>query len=169
MVLYFLRHGDAVESALLHDSERPLSELGQQQATGAGRFLALLNAPLDLILCSPLLRARQTGEAVQRELGVKAMTTSEYLASSANPLQLFTELNNAQKEQILLVGHEPHLSTSISLLIAGDERAHLEMKKSSVACVSISKPIVRGAGVLKWIVTSEQMKIALQERAIERS
>lgn len=159
MILYFLRHGDAVESALLHDSERPLSELGLQQAGNAGRFLARMNATVELILSSPLLRARQTAEAVQQEIGIGTISTSEHLVPSSNPVQLFAELSNSPSETILLVGHEPHLSTTISLLVAGDERAHIEMKKSSLACVSISKPIVRGAGILKWVVPADQMKL----------
>ncbi len=33
MLIYFLRHGDASSDSRLHDSERPLTDLGVRQAT----------------------------------------------------------------------------------------------------------------------------------------
>src|SRR3989338_5958697 len=117
MTLYFLRHGDAVENSSLQDRDRPLSELGRQQAAMAGRYLRNLQPTVDLILCSPLLRTRQTAETVQTEVGNVSVFTAESLVSSANPLELLKDLCTRSTEVILLVGHEPHLSKTISLLI----------------------------------------------------
>lgn len=157
MTLYFLRHGDAVESTALHDSERPLSELGQHQGTVAGRFLRSLNASIGLILASPLLRAQQMAAAVRQEIGDVPLTTSEYLVASSDPRQIVEQLGRLSAQSVALVGHEPHLSKTISILISGSEVQCVEMKKGSLACLEVSTPVERGQGVLSWLLTAKQM------------
>ncbi|MBI3586469.1 MAG: phosphohistidine phosphatase SixA [Ignavibacteriales bacterium] len=161
MIIYILRHGDAVESRTLHDSERPLSDLGKQQATAAGKFLHSLQQQPSMILCSPLLRAVQTAEAVQQELGTAPPQISEFLTPSGDPRQIVEELNKFRNDAILLVGHEPHVSTTISLLISGNGLARIEMKKNSLACIEVGKPIGKGVGSLRWLVTANQMALTL--------
>ena len=162
MTICFLRHGDAVESPSLPDSERPLSELGQQQGSTAGRFLRTMRTSIGLIIASPLLRAQQMAAAVQRELDSPPISTSEFLGSSSAPRQILDQLNSLGAPGILLVGHEPHLSKAISLLISGDEGQKIEMKKGSLACVEIPAPLEPGRGILKWLVTFGQMGLTHQ-------
>jgi phosphohistidine phosphatase len=162
MTIFFLRHGDAVENPSLHDSERPLSELGQQQGSTAGSFLRTTRTSIGLIIVSPLLRAQQMAAAVQRELDSPPISTSEFLASSSAPGQILDQLKSPGAPGILLVGHEPHLSKVISLLISGAEGQKIEMKKGSLACVEIAAPLEPGRGILKWLVTFGQMGLAHQ-------
>lgn len=157
MIIFILRHGDAVESITSHDSERPLSDLGQRQATAAGKFLRSLPHQPSMMLCSPLVRAIQTAEAVQQELGANTPQISEFLTPTSDPQHIIEEVNKLRNDAILLVGHEPHLSTTISFLISGDEQARIEMKKSSLACIEVGKPIGKGIGLLRWLVTANQM------------
>lgn len=157
MTIYILRHGDATESITLHDSERPLSDPGKRQAAAAGKFLHSLPQRPSTILCSPLLRAVQTAEAVQQELGSHPPRISEFLTPTSNPRQILEELNKLRDDAILLVGHEPHVSATISLLISGNEQARIEMKKSSLACIEVGRPIGKGGGVLRWLITANQM------------
>jgi phosphohistidine phosphatase len=159
MLLFLLRHGDALDSPTLHDDERPLSDFGRQQVSTAAGFLHSLHPPLDTIFSSPLLRARQTAEVVREKFPGVPSTVSEYLAPMSNPLQIFRELNRTQARVVLLAGHEPFISTAISYLIAGHEHAKVEVRKSSLACVHLADPIEQGSGILRWIVTYEQMKI----------
>ena len=156
MIIYLLRHGDAVDTPEVHDSDRPLSDFGQRQATAAGRFLAKTNAEIGQILCSPLLRARQTAEAVQRELPSVPVGATELLASSSDPRDIVHELQKNTFKSVLMVGHEPHLSRTISLLLWGDPRSRLEMRKCSLACVSVPDPLEEGRGVLQWLLSSDQ-------------
>ncbi|HWP83002.1 MAG TPA: phosphohistidine phosphatase SixA [Bacteroidota bacterium] len=158
MLLYLLRHGDAVDSATLHDSERPLTERGSEQSRTAAAFFQRSKISFGLIITSPLLRAKQMAQPAKELLAVKQTFESEYLVPGSNPNQLFDLLSNQSADSILLVGHEPHLSTTISLLICGDTSAQIEMKKASCACVEIAKPIEAGKGNLKWLITSEHMK-----------
>ncbi|MFP7364385.1 bifunctional RNase H/acid phosphatase [Corynebacterium callunae] len=71
--LLLLRHGQTAMSAARQYSGRsnpPLSALGEQQATAAARRLAQRGG-IDAIVSSPLLRTRQTAEAVADALGMK--------------------------------------------------------------------------------------------------
>jgi broad specificity phosphatase PhoE len=65
MTIYFVRHGETpwnAEGKLQGSADVPLNETGLSQA----RILSekLKDTPLDLALCSPLTRARQTAEVI---------------------------------------------------------------------------------------------------------
>ena len=71
MKLYISRHGQTpwnVEELICGRTDVPLTEVGQQQA----KLLAesAKDKGIDMILCSPLLRARQTAQAVSDAIGV---------------------------------------------------------------------------------------------------
>ena len=71
MKLYISRHGQTpwnVEDLICGRTDVPLTEVGQQQA----KLLAesAMDKGIDVILCSPLLRARQTAQAVSDAIGV---------------------------------------------------------------------------------------------------
>jgi len=157
MLIYFLRHGEAEEHPSLHDSERPLTDAGNRQATAAGQLLKGEVRKVELILTSPLLRARQTAESVQHEIGTVSIQPTEHLVSSSNPRKIIQELQKIRERTVLLVGHEPHLSETIALLLAGASRSIVEMKKCSLACVSTPDPVKDGSGILRWLIPSSQM------------
>jgi phosphohistidine phosphatase len=157
MILYLLRHGDAIRDARLNDGERPLSDLGEQQAAAAGRFLRLGGTAPGFLLCSPLLRAQQTAAAVLREIGPIPRKTTEHLTSSSDPRHILRELAELDKERVLLIGHEPHLSTTISVLLSGNERSRVMMKPCSLACLSVTMPPESDKALLQWLIHVEQM------------
>ncbi len=67
MSIILVRHGrtDANASGLLQGHlDRPLDELGQRQAEATGRALAAGSHPVTGIVASPLLRTRETAEAI---------------------------------------------------------------------------------------------------------
>lgn len=159
MNLYFLRHGEAVDPVRYSDDERPLSENGRNQAAAVGQFFLQRELPLDLILCSPLVRARQTAEAVQRALPWIPLEANGNLLSSCDPLTILLDLRTSKSENLLLVGHEPHLSKTISLLLGVQDRSRVEMKPCSLARVSTASTPDPGRGVLLWLLpVSEMMK-----------
>jgi len=161
MTIFVLRHGDAVENPALHDSERPLSEAGRRQGVTAGRYLRSLNVSINLILVSPLVRAQQMAAAVKQEIGEVSASTTEYLEASSDPRQIVEHLSSLNVSNLLLVGHEPHLSQSISLLISGSGTPCVEMKKGSLACLDLLAPVERGKAILRWLITTQQMQSAV--------
>jgi phosphohistidine phosphatase len=157
MILYILRHGDAIRDTRLHDSDRPLSDLGRQQAASVGRFLRGNAQHIEHVLRSPLLRAQQTAEVVLNELGALPISTTEHLLSSSDPRHILQELTELNKPVVLLIGHEPHLSTTISVLLAGDERNRVMMRPCSLACLSNLSPREYDKALLLWLIHPEQI------------
>jgi len=79
--LTLLRHGESTYNAArvftgLLDVD--LSPLGERQACEAGRLLAEHAAVPDLVLSSPLRRARRTADAVLAELGLEVPLVEEW-------------------------------------------------------------------------------------------
>jgi len=163
MFLYVLRHGDAVQNSSLHDSERPLSDLGKLQAEAAGRFLRSSNIRVDRILSSPLIRAVETATIVQKALNLSYAEQSEYLVPGTRKNELFELINSKNGNSILLAGHEPHLSETVSLLLTGREDLPLQFRKCSLACLVASEPVRAGHAALQWLVTTEQMQLLRRE------
>lgn len=158
MRLYFLRHGDAIESPYYHDTQRPLSEPGKRQIQGVARFLRGTKTAVDLILSSPLIRARETAEIIRSAFNLPAVVTTDSLLSGSSLRELFATINGQKMQDILLVGHEPQLSSAISVLTGGDEHFRVEMKKASLAQVETPFPVKKGQAVLSWLLTAAQME-----------
>jgi len=157
MHLYFLRHGDAVESPYYHDTQRPLSDLGKRQIQGVVHFLRSTKTSIELILTSPFVRAKETAEIIRAALQNPSLLTTDAL-SGGSLRELLDAVNNQRADSVLLVGHEPQLSSAISVLTGGDEHFRLEMKKSSLALVETPFPVKKGHAVLSWLLTATQME-----------
>lgn len=156
MQIYLLRHGEAASQGY-DDISRPLSTRGEEEAQCAAAFLKSLNIIPDVIFSSPLARAVQTAEIVSRVLNVNQIRKTEHLAAVSNPHNIIEELNKLSVGTVLCVGHEPHLSTLISILITGSQTARIEVKKGALACLDTTQPIYNGSCTLKWLLSQVQM------------
>jgi phosphohistidine phosphatase len=162
MLIYFLRHGDASSNSRYHDSERPLTDLGHKQASYVGKFLRCTKTHINIILTSPLTRACETGAIVQSVIRAPRVETTEFLVNGSNQKQLFRQMTAFNVESVLLVGHEPFLSETISLLIGGDHKTDIEMKKCSLALVEVLDPVRPGSGTLKQLTHVETIAIFIE-------
>ena len=156
MRLLLLRHGDALP-AVTDDQSRPLSLSGEEQSRRAGEFLVRVQAAIDILLSSPLLRAQQTGHIVSDIVSPGKTETTEHLVPSSDPRNLVETLNRSRGNVILCVGHEPHMSVLISFLISGSRNTRVMMEKGGMACLELTPPITPGKGVLCWLVPNEMM------------
>ncbi len=157
MLLYILRHGEAIEQGY-EDRERPLSSVGKEQSATIAKTLKSLKVTFDAIISSLLERSIQTAKIIEKDLNVKKFSMTEYLIPGSDHLELIKQLNELKYDHVLLVGHEPHLSAFISLLINGKTYSHVEIKKGSLALVETPIPIEKGKGVLKWLLTLDLMR-----------
>ena len=119
MHLWLLRHGDALHPPATSDADRPLSPLGRQQARRIGSFLYKQTSRPQRILCSPYRRAQQTATVVSSQCRSLTIETTDALLSGSSVTELMHELNSRKEQHLLLVGHEPLMSTFTSLLVAG--------------------------------------------------
>ncbi len=59
----------------------------------------------------------------------------------------------------MLVGHEPYLSTLISLLLSGDGGLQVEMKKGGLCKLSVESLKHGRCAKLEWLLTPRQMRL----------
>src|SRR5688572_3547400 len=104
MELYIIRHGDAIDQndpQVTGDGMRWLTDEGRDEVTISARLLAKLGVRPDLVLTSPMVRARQTAEIVTDMVGPKGgPEISDHLVyggSLAGVLADITERDHPQR------------------------------------------------------------------------
>jgi phosphohistidine phosphatase SixA len=141
MNLYIIRHGIAVEEGTAgyeSDSERPLTDKGRKKMRQIAKGLRNLGVEFDLILSSPYVRARETAEILAEVFKMKKnITFTESLIPLAHPELLVGEINQTYSvDSIAVVGHEPHLSTLIGILVAENAKLDVTLKKGGVCYIT---------------------------------
>lgn len=150
--LYFLRHGQAGirEEWQGDDAARPLTMKGIRRMKREAAAMREMGLQLGLILTSPLVRAHKTAEIVAEVLGLGArLITDPRLApgfGTKHLKALLTEHGDAAA--VMLVGHEPDFSQTISKLIGG---GRLDVKKGALALVEM-EDLTSLAGRLAWLI-----------------
>jgi phosphohistidine phosphatase len=114
--LFLVRHAEAAPGE--PDALRPLTPAGRASARALGEQLAA--EQLDAVLCSPLLRARETAEQIARAASLSA-AVDERLAPGATADGV-REAVSGLGETVVAVGHQPDC-TEILLELTGEERA----------------------------------------------
>src|SRR3712207_398170 len=115
MELYLIRHGIAAErEAYANDEDRPLTDKGREKTGKVAEQLRQLGLHFDLILTSPLVRARETADILKdASLGSQV----EELTSLAPDGNIYAWIRWLQERQqnggdyqcLALVGHQPDL------------------------------------------------------------
>ncbi len=118
MRLYLVQHGEAKSKE--EDPSRPLTDRGVRDVKRVADFIAKANIRVGCIVHSSKLRARQTAEIIANELKVEKLEESEALNPLADP-SIWASKIREREEDLILVGHLPHLSKLASLLIIGRE------------------------------------------------
>ena len=108
MLVFLVRHAHAEKGE--PDAVRPLSERGRKEASALATQLAGHDSRPDLVLTSPLVRARQTAEAIAGEARVE-LRVDERLAPGATVLLVREAIQEAGSDgPVAVVGHQPDLS-----------------------------------------------------------
>ena len=116
MLVYLCRHAKAVPGD--PDELRPLTPDGADDARRLGERLAALPSPPTVVLTSPLLRARQTAEAIADAAGVE-LRIEPLLAPGASTERLRAAVA-AWTAPVATVGHQPDCS-EIALVLTGSD------------------------------------------------
>jgi len=159
----FLRHGIAMDQEDWDgdDRSRPLTKEGADRTKSAVRGLRALKVRADILWSSPLKRARQTAEIAKTELPFTSkIELIEDLSPEAAPDALIARLADVKRGTIVFcVGHEPHLSTTISSMISGKTAASVDMKKAGACSIRFTAGPKSGAGVLQWLVPPKILRL----------
>jgi phosphohistidine phosphatase len=162
MNLYLMRHADAGvprENPTL-DAKRGLVKEGKQQCMLMAGVLAALKAQIDVIISSPLKRARQTAQFVATEMGFESpILTSPALSPDAD-YAAFQQLisQHSKLEGVLVIGHNPNLHQFIAKLISGNGNGNghpnggsggtIRLRKGAIARIDMS----RHPSQLQWLI-----------------
>lgn len=141
MKLHIFRHGIAIDRddpASPPEEDRFLTPKGVAHTQAAAQGLRALGIKPDLILTSPLLRAKQTAEIACEALGypVKKLRQTGALKSEAKPAELFDELSALKADEVMCVGHAPNVDNVIAFAI-GSRSPVTELKKAGLATIEI--------------------------------
>ena len=160
--LIVIRHAIAFESDSTRwpdDRLRPLTPEGKRKFRTAASGLSRWIPRVDLLLTSPLLRARQTAEILTDVAGWPKAAEHRELDPGSELRATLASLRPNKQACIALVGHEPHLSALIGLCVAEPASAlHLEMKKGAAAVITFPDAIRAGSGTLIALVPPRALR-----------
>ena len=158
--LYFIRHGLAEDrgDAWPDDAKRPLTDEGMSRMRKAARGLARLGVSVEIVLTSPLVRARQTAEIVAAGLDPRpSLVNTDSLAPDGSYAAVVADLEkHARKSRIALVGHEPMMGELAARLIGS--RHPIEIKKGGVCRIDLEDLPPAGPGDLRWMLTPKILR-----------
>lgn len=114
MNLYLVQHGEPVPEE--ENPERPLSEKGRADVKKMASFLKVAGVRPARVFHSGKLRAKQTAEIMTSMLSIESgLQERRGLAPLDEVDPIVDEILNSQ-EDLMIVGHLPHLSKLASLL-----------------------------------------------------
>ncbi len=146
MMLYLVQHGEAYPEDI--DPERRLTEKGRSETERIARYLYSIGVKPAKIIHSPKTRAKETAEIIARYLGVETQV-DKYLKPLDDPA-IWVDRVKKLEEDVMLVGHLPHLARLAASLLGGSEEM-IRFRYSGVVALENSG----GKWVLKWFITPE--------------
>ncbi|PSQ95824.1 MAG: hypothetical protein BRD55_09370 [Bacteroidetes bacterium SW_9_63_38] len=153
--LYILRHADAEGRAQYDDDhDRSLTAEGERAARRLGRFLAATDQCPEQCITSTAVRARRTTDLVAEGGDWDLPLRSANALYKAQPADVLDEMQavDPNVQAILLVGHEPAWSATVSSLLGS---ANVSLSPGTCVRVDTKKAwndIRFGSGVLRWMV-----------------
>jgi phosphohistidine phosphatase len=160
--LYVLRHGEAGKrlAAGSKDSERALTVAGAKEVEEIAGAIAKLGIKPDLVATSPLARAHQTAAIVAKKLKIKnKLQDWDELKPEGSRIKLYERLAKFKPEaSVMVVGHEPYVSSLVSDLAFDGQKGRVVMKKAGLARVGVTSLRPKPKGELRWLLTPKIMK-----------
>ena len=155
--LYLIRHGIAGDRADYEDdTQRPLTDEGRKKTQQVAKRLYDLGLRFDLLQTSPLVRAQQTAETFADTFKNSPVEQFPELAPDGN-LDKWLEwvkswlANHPQpaKASLGIIGHEPDLSSWAEILIWGESKGALVLKKAGIIGLAMpEQDSWQGKGIL---------------------
>jgi phosphohistidine phosphatase len=155
MNLYLVQHADAYPKE--SDPEQSLSEVGLQNIRKTAYFAGeVLSIRVSTILHSGKTRAEQTAGILGKRLNPsKGIGVTDGLKPNDKP-SIWAERLKEQTDDILLVGHLPHLKKLASLLLCGDsEREIIKFRNAGIVNLIRDDKNIWSIG---WILYPEMVK-----------
>ena len=138
--LYLIRHGIAEDRAnYADDPQRPLTDEGRKKTKQVAKRLYDLGLRFDLLQTSPLVRAQQTSDIFADVFSNCPVQPSAALAPEGSfedwlawASEWIAQHPQPARASLGIIGHEPDLSVWAEMLIWGESKGVLVLKKAGI-------------------------------------
>jgi phosphohistidine phosphatase len=159
--LYLVRHAIAAERGPKYpdDRERPLTPAGARKFGDSVSGLVEMDATIDFVLTSPLVRAHETAVLLANGLKPKpGVVEVEALSPGGRHVAIVEAIKTHAKRhrRLALVGHEPDLGELAARLLAA--RGNFEFKNGGVCLIEVDTATPGGPGTLRWFLTPKALR-----------
>jgi phosphohistidine phosphatase len=159
MRLLLIRHGIAVERGTpgVPDDERALTKRGIRRFREAAQGLAVILRRPDALLTSPLVRARETADIAGEAWGKLKPIDVPALAGGSFEQVVQVLGQYPVDATVVLVGHEPDLSSHLAKLLGTSHAGRLTFRKGGAALVEVPGDPA-GGGALIWYLSPRLLR-----------
>jgi len=153
MRAYLVQHGKAKPAD--EDPNRGLSDAGREEVTRVGEFLRGLRISVSLIQHSGKLRAEETAHILGITIRCPAGPTHTSGLDPSDDPSIASNFLKVYTDDILIVGHLPHLERLTSLLMTGiPDKRPVKFQNGGVVCLEKEA----GAWSLLWAILPELLQ-----------
>ena len=154
MFLYLVQHAEAKREE--EDPLSPLSRKGLADINKVASYVSKLDVNVVQIFHSGKLRAKQTAEVLLENLKpIKGLTETDGLNPLDDP-RIWAERLKEVTDNIMLVGHLPHLGKLSAQILCGDkEKGIIDFKMGGIVCL---KRFEDSHWSVEWMIIPEVIK-----------
>jgi phosphohistidine phosphatase len=136
-----------------------LTRAGESKMFEIARGLRNLGLAFDLVLTSPYIRAFRTAEILGEVFESKKVFETKNLVPGADPEAVIDEINGnfSALKEIVMVGHEPFMSSLISVLLCGNKNMAIDLRKGGCCQLTVERLSFGQCACLDWLMTPRQM------------
>jgi phosphohistidine phosphatase SixA len=160
MQLFIIRHayaGQHGDPRWPNDELRPLTGKGRKRFSRLVKKLARGDFNPTVIATSPLVRCRQTADALAERLGLEDRVVElEALRPGGELDELVAWTNQQGAAAAAWVGHSPDVEELAAALL-GARSGALRFAKGAVAAIEFDEGVAREQGELLWLATPSSM------------
>lgn len=156
MELYLIRHGIAQERDIkIPEHERLLTPEGRSKTQKVAKRLHQIGVRFDLILTSPSVRSRQTADILLEGGLSTKLAESNHLAPAGNIYNWLDWLQQWRQQPAVMaiVGHQPNLGEWASILIWGEAKNTIVLKKAGIIGLSLPDTPPVGRSQMFWLTS----------------
>lgn len=159
MNIYLIRHGEAEPpSDNKPHEERILTANGIEILKTSLIFWKHYIDHFDIILTSPLKRAKQTAQIINNEFKAEFEVVEEIcLLNGGMTDDLLSIARSLNLNEIAMVGHQPDIADHIAAM-TGSKEAHYKIPAGTIVKINFKEKINVGKGVLEFLIPPQNKK-----------